>query len=149
MGSDSSGAPLYRTKGILKQLAARIVEVVLVEKMAVLAGIGDFHRARVKLSAESPLVRVVTHSPEGKASIIMQVKYEKLPLYCAHCGRMGHIHTECGEGEYSEEELQFGQWMIAHEKTWRPSTPRVCNYAPVDGGHWNRDGAGARGGRTT
>jgi hypothetical protein len=26
---------------------------------------------------------------------------------------MGHTHVECGTGEFSEEELEFGGWMVA------------------------------------
>lgn len=38
---------------------------------------------------------------------------------------MGHVHMECGTGEHAENDLQFGDWMIAEEETWRPGTPRV------------------------
>lgn len=28
-------------------------------------------------------------------------------------------------GEHTEEDLQFGEWMLAPENNWRPGTPRV------------------------
>ena len=56
---------------------------------------------------------------------MMQIKYEKLPRFCSHCGRMGHVHLECGSGEHEEETLEYGDWMVADFETWRPGTPRV------------------------
>jgi hypothetical protein len=69
-------------------------------------------------------VRFVTLTLERRANIIIQVKYEKLPIFCAHYGLMGHGHLECGSGEYTEDELQFGAWMVADEETWHPGTLR-------------------------
>jgi hypothetical protein len=110
---------------------------------------------RVNLLATRPLVRVVTLSPDGQDKIVLQVKYEKLPRFCAHCGIMGHVHLECGAGEYSEEELQFGAWMVAEAETWRPGTPwfqSLPNEGPRDGsghgqGRPQRGGRGQSGGR--
>lgn len=117
--------PLYRSEAILKMLAARTGEEVMVDMPAVPTGDEDFYRVRVNWEAYSPLVRLVTLTPEGRDNIIIQVKYEKLPTFCYHCGLMGHCHLECGTGEYSEAELQFEGWMIADEETWRPGTPKV------------------------
>jgi hypothetical protein len=146
---------LYRTEAILKQLAAKVGEVQEVEAVAIASKQGEFHRARVNLLATRPLVRVVTLSPDGQDKIVLQVKYEKLPRFCAHCGIMGHVHLECGAGEYSEEELQFGAWMVAEAETWRPGTPwfqSLPNEGPRDGsghgqGRPQRGGRGQSGGR--
>jgi hypothetical protein len=43
----------------------------------------------------------------------MQVLFEKMPKFCDHCVLMGHTVLECGTGEFSEEQLQFGDWMLA------------------------------------
>ncbi|GJN24682.1 hypothetical protein PR202_gb12437 [Eleusine coracana subsp. coracana] len=64
-----------------------------------------FHRARVNLESSRPLLRFVTLTPEGRDKILIQVKYEKLPRFYAHCGLMGHVHLEYGTGEHGEEEL--------------------------------------------
>nr|TKW32477.1 hypothetical protein SEVIR_2G170800v2 [Setaria viridis] len=38
----------------------------------------------------------------------------------------GNFHrARCGTGEYTEENFQFGNWMIAVEEMWRLVTPRV------------------------
>ena len=91
--------------------------------------------------ASKPLIRVVTFAPEGQDKMLLQVKYEKLPRFCAHCGLMGHVHLECGAGEYAEKDLQFGGWMIAEADTWHPGTPRFRSSLP-DEREGPRDGAG-------
>lgn len=102
---------------------------------------GDFHRVRVKLVVAKPLVRFVTLAPEGQEKIVMQVKYEKLPRFCAHCGHMGLTHLECGAGEYEEADLQFGVWMVAKEESWKPGTPRFRNGASREAEYMqNREG---------
>ena len=100
--------PLYRTEAILKQLAGKVGEVVKVELKVISAEDGEFQRARVKLTAGRPLMRVVTLSPEGLQSMLMQVKYEKAPKFCDHCGLMGHGALECGTGEHADDELNYG-----------------------------------------
>jgi hypothetical protein len=117
--------PLYRTEAILRQLASRVGEVVKVELKAISFGNGEFHRARVLLEADTPLMRIVSLSPEGCAKLFMQVVFEKLPKFCDHCGLMGHVVLECGTGEFSDEQLQYGDWMLAPMETWHPETPRV------------------------
>jgi hypothetical protein len=134
---------LYRTESILKQLAGKVGEEVAVEMKAVSTVGGDFFRVRVNLVAQKPLVRFVTLSPEGRDHVLLQVKFEKIPCFCAHYGMMGHVHLECGTGEYSEDDLQYGDWMVAPEETWHPRTLRVCGSLPGD-----RDNEEKRGGRT-
>jgi hypothetical protein len=131
--------PLFRTEAIIKQLAARVGEVDKVKLKVAFVGTGEFHRVRVNLDAARPLMRVVTLSPEGFGSITLQVKYEKTPKFCSHCGLMGHGVLECGSGEFQDEELQYGMWMLAPPETWHPDTPRMrASFAPegVRGGTW-------------
>ena len=139
--------PLYRIESIMKQLASKVGEVLVVDMKVVSTGTGDFHRAKVNLPADRPLVRVVTLSPEGCQSIVLQVKYEKIARFCAHCGLMGHTHLECGTGEHEDDALQYGAWMIAPLETWRPGTPRVRDSGPERGMPWSQGGRGDRGGQ--
>lgn len=115
----------YKTEAILKLITGRIGEEVIVEMRAVSTSEGDFFRVRVNLEAATPLVRFVTLTPEGRDELMILILYEKLPRFCAHCGLMGHTYMECGTGEYAEEDLQYGDWMVANEETWRPGTPKV------------------------
>jgi hypothetical protein len=139
---------LFRTEDIVKQLAAKVGEVQEVEMRAVPSRTGDFHCVRVKLLAAKPLIRVVTLALEGQAKILLQVKYEKLPCFCAHCGLMGHVHLECGAGEYLEKDLHYGGWMIAEADTSHPGTPRFRS-SLLNDRDVPRDGAGCGGGRPT
>jgi hypothetical protein len=115
---------LYRTETILKTLDRRIGEEIMVEMRVVPTESVDFFRVCVNLAADRPLVRFVTLTPEGRDNVMIQIKYEKMPRLCAHCVLMGHTHLECGTGEHTEDELQFGAWMVADEETWRPGTPK-------------------------
>jgi hypothetical protein len=95
---------LYHTESILQQLAGKVGEVIGVEIRVVSTNNGDFHRARVKLHANAPLARAVTHSPEGSESMLLGVMYEKLPQFFVCCCKMGHTHMECGTREHAPEE---------------------------------------------
>ena len=121
--------PLYHTHAILTQLAGKVRGVVVVEMKAISTSYGDFHCVRVRLEASKPLVRFVTVSPEGQASILIQVKYEKIPRFCAFCGRMGHDYLECGSGEHLEKDLQYRDWMVAPSEQWHLGTPRVRTFS--------------------
>jgi hypothetical protein len=110
--------------------------------------IGDFHRVKVNLPAARSLVRVVTLLLEGSVSIVLQVKYEKIAHLCANCGLMGHMHMECGTSEHEEEDLQYGEWMVAPHETWRPGTPRVRDFSgPEKGTPRSHGGRGDREGQ--
>uniref|UniRef100_K4AJU3 Zinc knuckle CX2CX4HX4C domain-containing protein n=1 Tax=Setaria italica TaxID=4555 RepID=K4AJU3_SETIT len=95
---------LYRTESILKQLASKI---------------GDFHRARVNIEVSRLLLRFVMLTPEGRDIILIQVKYEKIPRFCLHCGLMGHVHLECGTGRGVQELPGFIGTQV-----WSTSDPK-------------------------
>ena len=65
---------------------------------------GNYVRLRVRLSVTKPLMRFVTlATPERKKMV--QVKYEKIPFFCKHCGLMGHDSEECSDGVWEEKQL--------------------------------------------
>jgi hypothetical protein len=81
---------------------------------------GDHVRARVWLDVRKCLTRFVSFKPEVGAQVIMRVKYEKIPRFCAICGLLGHEQEECGAGEYTPEDARFGKWLLA-DTTWNRS----------------------------
>jgi hypothetical protein len=141
--------PLFRNMEVLSQLASRVGKILAVETSPVQTRTGTFHRVRVKLDSTKPLTRFVPLAVEGSGRMLLQVKYEKMPKYCEHCGFMGHTYLECGTGEYEEAERQFGPWMLAEEAHWKPGTPGVRARFIARGGSDKRRGpASDRGGRT-
>ncbi|KAK1650403.1 hypothetical protein QYE76_068208 [Lolium multiflorum] len=99
---------LYRKKHIITDLVANVGEVITVDMHG-----GDFVRARVWLDVRNELRRFVAITPEGEKPVVMRVKYEKVPRYCAVCGHMGHVKEECGSGVHSPSAEAFGSWMLA------------------------------------
>lgn len=141
--------PLYSIVRILKQLASKVGEVVMVDMKVVSTSTGDFHRARVYLLTARPLVRVVTLSA-GSESILLQVKNEKLVRFCAYCGLIGHTHMECGTGEHGEDDLLYGECMVAPSDLWRLGTPRMRDFPSLEQGAPGSQGRREdRGGRST
>lgn len=89
-------------------LEGKVGKVLVVEMKVVSNGSGDFHRSKVSLDVIRHLVRFVTFVIKGCAPMLLLVKYEAMPRYCAHCGLMRHVHLEYGTGEFTDEELPFG-----------------------------------------
>ena len=102
---------------------------------------------RVKLNPTKPLTRFVPLTVEGSARMFLQVKYEKMPKHCEHCGLMGHTYLECGTGEHEVAERQFGLWMISDEAYWKRGTPGVRTRNLPHTESLGRGSTGARGGR--
>jgi hypothetical protein len=108
---------LYRRKQIMTELATNIGEVIMVDMKV---DGGDFVRARVWLDVRKELTRFVSIKPEGQSPVIMRVKYEKVPRYCAICGLLGHAQEECGTGVHPPEMVGYGKWMLA-DTAWNRS----------------------------
>ncbi|KAK1558107.1 hypothetical protein QYE76_018120 [Lolium multiflorum] len=123
---------LYRKKQLISSLAERIGEVLLVDMNGVSFDGGDFVRVRVWLDVRKCLTRFVSFKPEGEKPVIMRVKYEKIPRYCAVCGLLGHEQEECGSGEHTLEAKVFGKWLLA-DTPW--------NRAQLHGGSAHRPAA--------
>jgi hypothetical protein len=106
-----------------------------------------FTGARVKLNSTSPLIRFVPLTLEGQERMFLEVKYEKLPKYCEHCGYMGHVYLECGTREHAEDARQFGPWMVVEEIFWKAGTLGVHTHIPDrSGGSMSRAPREGRGG---
>ncbi|XP_021303063.1 uncharacterized protein LOC8083790 [Sorghum bicolor] len=103
----------FRTKNIGRQLGNKIGDFLKVDLDDITSGWRDFLRIRVKLDVEKPLTRIVYISLGGGKREAFRVKYEKLPRFCAVCGFLGHVESECGDGVHEKKELQYGDWLIA------------------------------------
>ena len=113
-----------------KEIGMRIGETLgLVEKMDVDDKgfcMGGCLRIRVSVKTIEPLCRG-RKIRLGKAKPIwVELKYERLPIFCYWCGLMDHDEKECLQWIRSKEPLrpkekQFGVWMrTAPERTQKP-----------------------------
>jgi hypothetical protein len=106
----------YRNDALIKNLTEK--KVGKVKKVEInVQGVGNFVRARVVLDVRKVLARFVSVSRSGQREIY-QIKYEKMPKFCAACGFMGHTHLECGSGEHEEDKLKWGDFLKADWETW-------------------------------
>jgi hypothetical protein len=100
-----------KNQTFVRNMAKRIGEVQELQITLPNGFIGQFIRVRVKLDVDQKLTRFVSFTKAGKTEFF-QVKYEKLPLFCRACGKMGHWHQECGTGEYDEDKLEWGPFIL-------------------------------------
>jgi hypothetical protein len=129
----------YRKKALITNLVEKKVGKVSEVELNV-HGAGNFVRARVKLDVRLPLARFVSMSRAGQREIY-QIKYEKMPRFCGACGMIGHLHLECGTGEFDEEKLKWGDWLKADWDSWHGRGIRG-----IRGGRTGRGGREGRGG---
>ena len=80
---------------------------------------GAFVRVRAHLDVNKKLERFVSITKAGKKEY--QVKYEKLPTFCNHCGLIGHWYEECGDGEHEVSKFEWGDFILADE--WKDRGP--------------------------
>ena len=66
-------------------------------------------RARVWIHLNKPLIRVVPITLKERRTFLVQ--YEKISMFCFHCGLMGHEVTECGDGIHEINKCQWGGWL--------------------------------------
>jgi hypothetical protein len=133
----------YRNKPLITNLTEKKVGKVL-EVETNVQGAGNFVRARVKLYVRKPLARFVSMSRAGQREIY-QIKFEKMPRFCAACGMIGHSHLECGTGEFDEEKLKWGDWLKADWDTWHGRAAGASRGGRT--GRGGRDGPPRGGGR--
>jgi sporulation protein YlmC with PRC-barrel domain len=130
---------LYRKKEVVDDLARRVGKVKEVQMTPKLFYDGNYVRIRVRIDISRPLMRFVSLTmPEGKRRLA--VKYEKIPFFCKRCGLLGHDHEECGDGVWTEQQLQYGSWMLAVRRASQPTLAprRFTPRAPVRGGFAGR-----------
>lgn len=103
---------VLKNKPFLENLAKRIGEVQEVQITLPNGFVGEFIRIRVKLDVTKKLTRFVGFTVKGELEFY-QVKFEKLPVFCHACGKMGHWHEECGNGEHDESKFEWGSFIMA------------------------------------
>lgn len=100
---------------------------------------GKYIRIKVKIDITKPLKRgllVVV----GGVKMWLPIKYEGLPLFCYHCGMIGHMFRACDELDHKEEqnpkEMAYGPDIKASPmkkvRQWPPknASPRAPHPNP-------------------
>jgi hypothetical protein len=131
---------LYRKPDVVDDLARRVGKTREVQMSPKLFYEGNYVRIRVMVDVNCSLKRVVSLNVEGEGKKWCLVKYEKVPFFCKHCGRIGHNHEECGDGVWSAKELQYGDFMLATRRL-NPPPPEPRSFGPR--GRGGRSGRGA------
>lgn len=104
----------FRTKNIGRQIGDKIGQFLMVDLDDETGGWRDYLRIRIKLDIEKPLTRIVYVLMGEKGNRVpFRIKYEKLPKFCAVCGLLGHVVSECGDGVHDKAAYQYGDWLIA------------------------------------
>ncbi|KAK1618025.1 hypothetical protein QYE76_023542 [Lolium multiflorum] len=125
---------LYLKQEVLDDLTRRVGKVREVQMFPKLFFEGNYARFQVRIDITRPLMRFVSLTlPEGKRRL--PVKYEKIPFFCKRCGLLGHDHEECGDGVWTEQQLQYGTWMLVVRRASQPTpAPRRLAPRPLHGG---------------
>lgn len=73
----------------------------------------------INLDVRKPLKKQISLKLHGGETCSCPVKYEKLPLICFYCDRLGHGTNDCKDvfGDQSPAKL-FGPWLKA--SPWKP-----------------------------
>ncbi|PNT76673.1 hypothetical protein BRADI_1g51346v3 [Brachypodium distachyon] len=133
---------LYRILALVDQLARRIGRMQSVELNPIKAYEGDYVRVRASIDVGNPLIRVVPLAI-GKERMLLDIKYEKMGMFCEICGLLGHTRDECGTGINDESAVQYGKWMLAKRRA-APTSLSFLARAPFFG---RRGGGRSQGGR--
>ena len=85
-----------------------------------LVGIDKSVRIRILIDVRKPLKQQIKIKMRGGIEDFFEVKYEKPPLFCYHCGLLGHGLKDCDDYKGEEEtKTKYGEWLKA--SPWRHS----------------------------
>ena len=104
----------------IKMLAGKVGVLVKIDKSNVM-DIDRSVRVNVVIDVRKPLKEQVKMKIRGGEMNMVQVKYERLPLFCYICGKLGHGDKDCDElrGEGSPMK-KYGSQLRA--SPWKPIT---------------------------
>ena len=108
-----------RSESHIRQIGGSIGQVLEVDKDEI--GWDKSARLRILLDIKKPLKRVQRIAVKSGSSVLVEIKYERLPTFCYMCGVIGHIERDCLSPlvEDKEEEKQWGSWIRASPRRGR------------------------------
>lgn len=69
----------------------------------------SFARVMVMVNITKPLCRIIKVRSSSGRVVVLEVKYERLPIFCFMCGRIGHMEKDCADA--MEDERDRGEAM--------------------------------------
>ncbi|XP_017628855.1 uncharacterized protein At4g02000-like [Gossypium arboreum] len=109
--------PGFFTEGMARQLGNFIGIFYEYDAALITKGVTKYMRIHVLLDVRSPLKRKKKISIGRNQCIYVLFQYEKLPLFCFLCGRLGHGENFCPiRLALSDQQVEFG-WDISLRAT--------------------------------
>ena len=102
-----------RSVNHVRRIGGSLGEVVEVETDGVMWD--NSVRIKVMIDVSKPLKRVQRIRSSTGVGLLIEIKYERLPIFCYACGIIGHIERDCVlvPDDDREEEKQWGAWLKA------------------------------------
>lgn len=104
----------YLNEPVIKGMCRKLGTIMEVQIQLPAGYVGAFMRVRANLDVNKKLEHFVSITRGGKKDWYM-VKYEKMPIFCNHCGLLGHWYEECGTGEHDMSKFEWGDFILADE----------------------------------
>ena len=96
-----------------RELGNNIGRFIEVDRRARQSDQAKFMRIRVDLQLEKPLRRGGKIASMEGEKFWVNFKYERLPIFCFQCGRLGHDEKRCKELSNQQNPRQYGEWLRA------------------------------------
>ncbi|KAJ8898827.1 hypothetical protein K2173_007252 [Erythroxylum novogranatense] len=112
------------------QLGNTLGKFIAYDTKAITMGFRSYMRIRVRLDVREPLLRRKKVLTRQRKEVYVQFKYEKLPLFCYLCGRVGHGESFCP--------IRFAQGTQELELEWGPDLKATPQRPPARN-RWLRD----------
>lgn len=76
----------------------------------------EYISSRISLDTNRPILCGLFLKRNGRKSIWVSMKYERLPNVCYKCGKLNHETSVCKENRLHMESI-FGRWLRADDPT--------------------------------
>ena len=96
-----------------RKLGNNIGRFIEVDRRARHSNQAKFMRIRVDLQLDKPLRRGGKIASVEGEKFWVNFKYERLPIFCFQCGRLGHDEKHCKELSNQQNPRQYGEWLRA------------------------------------